>query len=463
MKKRFLLSILVAIFTLSMAACGPAATSTPAPQGEEASPIAEEPTAEAASPEATATEAAAPADAEEPVTLRFWVHQNVAFEAGYQDLIDAYMAQHPNVTIQMETFEYNTYVQTLQTTLPLGEEADVLQMFGAWTNMYADRLAPVPDSVMSIDEAKDKFYMAPLGGFMYNGNLYGLPQEFNTEYGGVLVNKTMFEAADLTYPPDWKTMDDVLTIGQQLTKFDNDTMTVSGFDFSSQDPIVFWFLAGIRQRGGDYWNADHTQFTFDTPEAKATLEYMLKAVQEYKVVDPVVFNEETNWVGTAFFTGQAAIAYVGPWAVATGKTDFPDFADEYDYFTLPYEGDAPKFVTGGGWGLSVSPNSDHQDVAWDFVKFVTDNADNAVKWNIASFTLPALKEVVGRPEIEATMPFLSRLQDQLSYGEFMGHWPDRNKVTGQSIFPHIMNVLQGIETVDDALVAINNEANATFK
>ncbi len=451
MFRRFLLSIITLTFIFSMAACSPAATPAPVSNGD----AAEQPSASEAA-------TAAPAG-EEPVTLRFWVHQNVAFEAGYQALIDKYMQSHPNVTIQMETFEYETYVQTLQTTLPLGEEADVLQMFGAWTNMYADRLVPVPDDVMTIDQAKEAFYAAPLGGFLYNDKLYGLPQEFNTEYGGVLVNKTMFDAAGLSYPPDWKTMDDVLTIGQKLTQFNNDTMTVSGFDFSSQDPIVFWFLAGILQRGGNYWNADHTQFTFNTPEAKATLEYMNKAVNEYKVVDTVVFNEETNWVGTAFFTSQAAIAYVGPWAVATGESDFPDFSDEYGYFALPYEGDTPRFVTGGGWGLSVSPNSKHQDVAWDFIKFITMNADNAASWNIASFTIPALQEVVSNSDLLEVMPFLSDFQNQMTYGEFMGHWPDRNKVTGQSIFPHVQNVLQGMETVDDALVAMENEANATFK
>jgi predicted small lipoprotein YifL len=47
---------------------------------------------------------------------------------------------------------------------------------------------------------------------------------------------------------------------------------VAGYHFTSSDPAAFDSLAGIRQRGGDYWNADQTGFTFNTPEAKATLE-----------------------------------------------------------------------------------------------------------------------------------------------------------------------------------------------
>jgi hypothetical protein len=31
------------------------------------------------------------------------------------------------------------------------------------------------------------------------------------------------------------------------------------------------------------------------------------------------------------------------------------------------------------------------------------------------------------------------------------------------IYPHILNALQGVETVDQALEAIDTEANSTFK
>lgn len=54
-----------------------------------------------------------------------------------------------------------------------------------------------------------------------DGKLYGLPQEFNCEYGGVLVNKTMYENAGPTYPPKWETMDDVLADAQVLFQVDD--------------------------------------------------------------------------------------------------------------------------------------------------------------------------------------------------------------------------------------------------
>lgn len=404
----------------------------------------------------------APAEGEKAV-LRMWVHTNNAFIAGYEALIEAYEKDHPDVDIQLENFDYELYLQTLQTAMPAGEEADIIQLFGTWTSQYYERLAPVPASVMTIEEAQKTFYAAPIGGFIVNGVLYGMPQEFNCEYGGVLVNQTLYEAAGLTYPPEWKTMDDVLADAKALTKVDESGMqSVAGFHFTSADPTAFSFLAGIKQRGGDFWNADRTGFTFNTPEARAQLQWMVDAVKA-GVVDPVVFNDSTNFVIDAFFQGKVGIGYIGTWAIAEGKANFPDFADQWDYFFLPpFQGD-PVFVADSGWGLTVSPNSKHQDIAWDFVKFVTADPENATQWNIASGTIPAMPTVAESAEIASTMPWVAKALAILPYGEYLGNMPDRDLVVYEIIYPHILNALQGVETVDQALEAIDTEANSTFK
>jgi multiple sugar transport system substrate-binding protein len=438
MKRRVLLSIFAALLVLSLAACGPSATEEPA-------------------------EAPPSEPSEEAISLRMWAHQNEAFNMGYEALINAYMEANPNIEITLETFEYDTYIQTLGTSMPAGEEADIMQLFGTWTSEYAERLLPVPDHIMTLSQAEDLFYAAPIGGFVVDGKLYGLPQEFNCEYGGVLVNKTMYEAAGLTYPPEWATMDDVLADAQALAQVDDGgMMTVAGFHFASSDAAVFSFLAGIRQRGGDYWNSDMTGFTFNTAEAKDTLGWMVDAVEEWGVVDPVLFNDDENWVGDAFFEGRVAIGYIGTWAIAEGKVGYPDFEDEWDYFFLPpIEGD-PVFVADSGWGMVVSPNSEHPSEAWEFAKFVAANVDNATQWNIASGTIPAIPAVAESDEIAREMPFVAKALDMLPYGSYMGSMPDRDLVVYEIVYPHILSVLQGLETVDEALQMMDDEANATF-
>jgi len=440
MKKGRTLSLVSLLLVLSMilAACGGGATET-ATGGEQ------------------------PEGGEGQTVVRMWAHTNTAFIAGYEALIAAYEAEHPDVDIQLEHFDYELYLQTLQTAMPAGEEADLLQLFGTWTSQYYERLAPVPPEVMTLEQAQEIFYSAPVGGYVVDGTLYGFPQEFNCEYGGVLVNQTKFEAAGLSFPPEWQSMDDVLADAQALVETDSaGMMTTAGFHFTAADPTSFSFLAGIRQRGGDYWNADHTGFTFNTPQARAQLEWMLQAV-EAGVVDPVVFNDTTNFVIDAFFQGQVGIGYIGTWAIAEGLANFPDFADEWSYvFLPPFEGD-PVFVADSGWGLTVSPNSEHQDIAWDFAKFVTTVPENALQFNLASGTIPAMPSVAQSAEIAEQMPWVATALEIFPYGEYLGSMPDRDLVVYEIIYPHILNVLQGVETVDQALEAIDAEANSTFE
>ena len=425
---------------------------------KEAAPSEEE----AAEEVVTAEEEAIPAEGK--TVVRMWCATNPAFIAGLEPLIAAYEAEHADVDIQLEHFDYNLYLQTLQTAMPAGEEADILHLFGSWIPQYFERLAPLPAEVMSLEDAQGIFYKAPLGGYIVDGKLYGLPQEFNCEYGGVLVNKTKFEAAGLTYPPEWKTLDDVLRDAKALTVRDaSGMMTAAGFHFTSADPTTASFLSGIKQRGGDYWNSDHTAFTFNTPEAKAQVEWMVNAV-EMGVVDPLLFNDQTNFVIDAFFSGNVGIGYIGAWAISDGQARFPDFADEWDYLFLPpiIKGD-PVFVADSGWGLCVSPNSEHQDVAWDFVKFATSVPENAMQFNLISSTIPAMQSVAEAPEIAEQMSWVAKALDLLPYGEYLGNMPDRDLIIYEIIYPHLLNVLQGVETVSGALETIEAEANGTFK
>jgi ABC-type glycerol-3-phosphate transport system substrate-binding protein len=61
------------------------------------------------------------------------------------------------------------------------------------------------------------------------------------------------------------------------------------------------------------------------------------------------------------------------------------------------------------------------------------------------------------------MPWVAKMVDILPYGSYLGNMPDRDLVLYEIVYPHILNALQGVETVDAALEAMNSEANATFK
>lgn len=439
-RKYWLLFTVFVIFTLFAAQCGGAPATAPANE-----------------PAAADT-----AGDEEQIELRLWMHQNGSFIAANEEIAKRFEELHPNVTVTIESFEYDLFIQTLQTAMVAGTEADVMEMFGTWVCGYTDRLVEMPDSIMSYAEAEEIFFKAPLDGYYCDGKLYGLPNEFNIENGAVMVNPAIFEAAGLPYPPEWNTTEDMLLDAQKLAQYDGDNMTVSGYHFVSGDGLAFQLLAGILQRGGEYWKPDGSGLVFTTPEAQATLEDMKSWVTEYKVTDPFLFNGESNWVGDSFFVNQVGIGFIGPWIVPEGRSQYPEI--EFDYIPMPnYAGDEHLYAADAGWGKVVSPNSKHKEMAFEFVKFATSEAENAKTWNIMTGTIPALKSVAADPQILEEAPWFEASLQVLDNGRYVGPLPDRDLFWYEIVQPHVLAVLQETETVDQALEAIEAESNATFE
>ena len=402
---------------------------------------------------------------DEAVTIRLWTHQNDAFNSGYQSLADAYMAENSNVTIELETFDYDTYIQTLQTALPAGTEADIMQMFGSWVCSYAEggNLAAVPEDVITLADAQAAIFPAQIGGYTCDGQLYGLPQEFNIEYGAVLVNTQLAEELGLTdITAGWGSWDEFIADAQVLTGVQDGIITRAGYNFTGSDGMSATFYSLILQNGGEYLTDDG--FSVNTDAGRAALELMQRFVDE-GLVDPVLFNDESNWVGDSYFDGSSAIGLVGPWVVPEYGTDYPEMVEVTQYVPLPSAGE-DALVAASGWGLTVSQNSPAQDAAWDFVNYVALNADNAVQWNLASGTLPALRanaEGANADELVAAFPHFAPFLDVLPHAQYEGAFPDRDLVWYEITYPNILNFLQGNMTLDETLEAIDREVNETLE
>jgi len=406
-----------------------------------------------------------PAVSGEPVTLRVWTHQNDAFNTGLQEMADAYRSEYPEVSITFETFDYDTYIQTLQTALPAGTEADILQMFGSWVCSYVEggNLAEVPADVMALEEAQAAIFSAQLAGYVCDEKLYGLPQEYNIEYGATLVNTRLAEEAGLQdITSGWANWDEFIADAKKLAVVQDGVMTRAGYNFTGSDGTAATFYSLILQYGGDYLTDEG--FRVNTPEGKQALELMKRFVDE-GLIDPVLFNDEENWVGDSFFEETTAIGLVGPWVVPEYSGDFPEVAEVTEYVELPSISPDPVFVASSGWGLTVSTHSKAQAAAWDFISFVALDPENAAQWNIASGTLPALKANATGAASEsllAEFPYFEPFLKILEFGKHEGHFPDRDLVWYEITYPRILNFLQGNATAQETLETIEREVNESF-
>lgn len=396
------------------------------------------------------------------ITLRMWSHQNQSFIGANEKLVVKYTEQNPNVEIKYENFPYEDFITTIQTSMAAKSEADVMEMFGSWVQSYAKggTLAVVDESVLTMAKGQELFYAAPLDGYVWEGKLYGLPNEYNLEVGGVLANKTKFDEAGLKYPPTWGSWDELVADAKKLTKTQDDLMTVAGFDYVTNDGLGFLFWEGILEKGAEYFANDGIHLDLLTPQAKETVQWMYDMANVDKVVDPNTFNADVNSVSTSFFQGLVGIGYIGPWIVPEGRRQFPDFKDEWDHVESPHFGAERKFAADAGWGKVVSPNTKSIQDAWKFAAFMTMDAANHREWNVATGTVPALKSVAADPTLLNDINWLGPSLKVLPFGRYVGNLQDRDYIWYNVVADHITECMQGQRSVDETMQLMHDEANA---
>ncbi|WNB87152.1 extracellular solute-binding protein [Cellulomonas sp. ATA003] len=167
----------------------------------------EEPAAE---PEADGgTEAAA----EGPAEIRFVWWGNEERAALTNEAVDAFMAANPDITVETESVDFNSYFDRLATAVAAGDEPDVITMGGAYPREYGDR-----GVLMDLEEVSEHLDLSTLdASALANGYFsdtqYGVPTGVNTF--GLIVNPAVFEAAGVELPDDetwdWDEFVDIAT------------------------------------------------------------------------------------------------------------------------------------------------------------------------------------------------------------------------------------------------------------
>ncbi len=94
----------------------------------------------------------------------------------------------------------------------------------------------------------------------------------------------------------------------------------------------------------------------------------------------------------------------------------------------PYAGTEYLFAAESGWGEVVNANApaENKEAAWRFIDFMA-QPDNLRDWNLATYTIPSLKELQNDPAILETAPLLQASFNVLPYGQWIGPVQDRDR------------------------------------
>ena len=136
-------------------------------------------------------------------TLTFWCHENEPWVKSYKEMAKKFEDANPDYKVEVQDYPFKVYNDKIQTALTSSTAGpDIVAVWGGTAPSFieSDALAEVPEDM--VKELEEDYLAPTLGIYQKEGKYYGVPMEFNLEYGGMIVNKKLF--GDTPYPKTWE-------------------------------------------------------------------------------------------------------------------------------------------------------------------------------------------------------------------------------------------------------------------
>lgn len=454
----FISVLFIAVFALS----GCATPATPAPT--EAVPVEVEPTEPAptqpppkpteAPPEPTATELP-------KVTITWW-HIQVADDqkALWQSMADQYMADHPNVTIEITVLENEAFKTKIATVMQSGNPPDIFQSWGGGgMNEYA-KAGLLKDITADLEKDgwKDTFSPGALGVFSFEGKYYGVPRDMGAV--GFWYNKDLFAQAGIETPPaTWSEFLDV------VKKLKAAGITPIALGEGDKWPGAFyWEYLAVRIGGQAAFDAAYSRkgaFT-DEPFVEAG-----RKLLELVALEPF----QDGFLGATWpdeqvvmATSKAAMDLMGQWAPGAFKdasVDKQGLGDKLGWFPFPaVEGGAgdPADALGGGNGFVIGKDAEPEAV--DFLKYISSKESQIAQAQIG-LSVPVVKGA----EVGLTDPMLLLVQKGAAAAKYFQLYYDQAMppAVGGVVNDAVQGLFAGTLTPEEAAAMIEESAALELK
>ncbi|QLL05410.1 ABC transporter substrate-binding protein [Mycobacterium vicinigordonae] len=226
----------------------------------------------------------------------------------------------------------------------------------------------------SLDSLYDTFSY-PAGP---NGGQYAFPEQWSGNF--LYYNKEMFAAAGVSPPPrTWHQtwgFNEFLDAAQALTRRDS-TGRVTQWGFVNA--WVSFYAAGLfAMNNGVPWSQplkDPTHLNFDDDTFVDAVQFYADLINKHRV-SPSASDQQSMSNADLFSAGRAAMALAGHWRYPTfDRAPGLDF-DVAPLPVGPLVGDAHSNI--GVTGLAIAATSQRREQAWEFVKFASGPAGQAL-------------------------------------------------------------------------------------
>jgi multiple sugar transport system substrate-binding protein len=302
-----------------------------------------------------------------------------------------------NVVHRVMPSDTGTYFDKLRTQLQAGSGGvDVIAGDVIWPAQLAASGWIVDMTDKFPESEQKKFLEGPLQSVTHDGKVWGIP--WYTDAGMLYFRKDLLEKSGYSEPP--KTWDELKEMADKVKK---DQGIKYGFVFQGDayEGGVCNGLEYIWTHGGDALDPnDPNKVVIDSPEAAAGLATEASMLSSGVAPEGVsVYTEEET--DPAFFAtpGDAVFARNWPYMYAYGGTKGYLKQDQVGVGPLPVDEGQQLASCLGGWDMLINAQSDMQEEAWEFIKFMT--SPEQMKFRAVRATvLPTRSDLLTDPEIE---------------------------------------------------------------
>jgi multiple sugar transport system substrate-binding protein len=319
-----------------------------------------------------------------------------SFDAAMNKILDDFEKANPGVKVERQLFGGDNYYDKLQTQIAGGTTPDVGMADYARVVSYAKTgiLLDITDMVASSGFPLDKMVPAAVNHYRWkdgdfdtgasDGRLYGLPSDAQSHI--FAYNKTMFDAAGVSYPTDNWTWDDMLAAAQKITDpknnryglYINPTYSAGNFQMPQRG---IW----IKAAGGAFHSPDYKKSMLDSPETVAAYKWLWDLIYSHKV-SPVPPSSNDVSVDP-FVTKQAAMSVAGVWWLTDyGNALKPDEWDVAMFPKHPKTGMRTTTVESDGWW--IFKGTKEPELAFSLLQFLVNQAGQKM-FNDVGYVTPS--------------------------------------------------------------------------
>jgi ABC-type glycerol-3-phosphate transport system substrate-binding protein len=410
---------------------------------------------------AAATFAAFADDAQQPIItqagsanaktkLVFWNGLTGSDGVTLDGIVNKFCAANPDISVRVEKMVWATYFDKLLTSLVSGDGAPDLFLlhefeipqFASQGVLYETSEFFKPQGELDKKDYEPEYLKA----IVYDGKTYGVPLD---RHGwGIVINKELFKKAGLDPAKAPKNAQEYIALATKLTLDKNGKHpNESGFDDKNVvqwGTLVSWtkpnFLSLLWQNGGD-WTDGKGHATFNSPEARKTLQFWCDLIWKYKVSPkPAGFD---GW--QSFANGKLAILPEGCWMY----NFLVDNKIPFGVWEYPQLGDKKAAVWTSGHVMYMPVNEKGANLAAT-KKLINYIAQNTKTWATAGMPAANMK-------VRASLTF-EEVPVAVTYGKSFarqGRFDNANvaitEIIDKGYSPELDSALNGLISIDQAL------------